>query len=105
MAEGVAARGAPYGPIGTRVVFENDRVRVWEVELAPGETLPMHFHDRDYVVVGLTDAPTMVEWEDGRRETSEHTVGEVTWRAAPHAHALTNVGTKRYRNRLIELKE
>ena len=104
MAEGVAARGAPYGPIGIRVVFENDRVRVWEVELAPGETLPMHFHDRDYALVALTDGSTVGEREDGRRETSEHPVGEVTWRAAPHAHALTNVRPKRYRNGLIELK-
>ena len=104
MADGKPSEGGAYGPVGTRVVFENDRVRVWEVELAPGATLPMHFHERDYVVVGVTDTSAMIEWEGGRRETSEHTVGEVTWRAAPHAHALTNVGTKRYHNRLIELK-
>lgn len=95
-----------YGPVGTRVVFENERVRVWEIELQPGETLPMHFHELDYVVVALSDSPTAVEWEDGRRETNDrHTVGEITWRSAPHAHALTNVGTAPYRNRLIELKQ
>jgi quercetin dioxygenase-like cupin family protein len=93
-----------YAPVGTRVIFENERVRVWEIELAPGETLPMHFHELDYVVVSLADGPTTVEWEDGRRETSSHTPGEITWRSAPHAHALINSGTKPYRNRLIELK-
>ena len=36
---------AKYGPKGTRILFENDQVRVWEIELAPGQTLPMHHHD------------------------------------------------------------
>lgn len=93
-----------YGPIATRVLFENDKVRVWEVELAPGETLDMHFHDRDYVVVSITPGPTTVEWEDGRRETNQHQPGDVVWREAPHAHALTNSGSSTYVNRLIELK-
>jgi quercetin dioxygenase-like cupin family protein len=93
-----------YGPVGTRIVFENDRVRVWDIELAPGETLAMHQHELDYVVVALADGPTTVEWEDGRRETSWHAPGEIQWRSAPHAHALRNDGTAIYRNRLIELK-
>ncbi len=93
-----------YAPVGTRIIFENDRVRVWEIELAPGETLPMHWHELDYVVVSLGGGPTTVEWEDGRRETSMHSPGEIQWRRAPHAHALTNNGTRPYFNRLIELK-
>ena len=93
-----------YGPVGTRVVFENEQVRVWEIELAPGETLPMHFHELDYVVVVLTAGTTTVEWEDGRRERNQHAPGEILWRSAPHAHALTNDGREVYRNRLVELK-
>jgi beta-alanine degradation protein BauB len=94
-----------YGPVGSRVVFENEQVRVWEIELAPGETLPMHFHDLDYVVVSITPGPTTVEWEDGRRETNDHAPGDILWRTAPHAHALTNTGPQTYRNRMIELKK
>lgn len=30
-----------YGQKGTRVLLDNDQVCVWEIELAPGETLPM----------------------------------------------------------------
>jgi quercetin dioxygenase-like cupin family protein len=93
-----------YAPVGTRIILENDRVRVWEIELATGETLPMHFHELDYLVVSLGGGPTTVEWEDGRHETSVHEAGEVQWRTAPHAHALTNEGSQPYRNRLIELK-
>jgi len=93
-----------YGQKGTRVLLENEQVRVWEIELQPGETLPMHFHDLDYVVINLTGGKTTVEWEDGRRETNESQPGNITWRVAPHAHALTNEGTGLYRNRMIELK-
>jgi quercetin dioxygenase-like cupin family protein len=93
-----------YAPVGTRIVLENERVRVWEIELAPGQTLPLHRHELDYVVVALAEGPTTVEWEDGRRQTTWHAPGEITWRSAPHAHALTNDGTRPYVNRLIELK-
>lgn len=93
-----------YGPVGTRVLFENDQVRVWEVELGPGETLPMHFHAHDYVVIIMTDGTTRVDWEDGRSDTDTHYAGEVFWRTAPHAHALTNLGTAPYRNRFVEVK-
>ena len=99
------AKESKYGPKGTRVLFENDQVRVWEIELQPGETLPMHHHDLDYVVVTLTEGQTTVEWEDGRRETRDQTPGALTWREAPHAHALTNTGTTVYRNRMVELKK
>ena len=93
-----------YGPIGTHVFFENDRVRVWEIELTPGETLPMHFHELDYVVVTVSGGTTTVEWEDGRRETNDQQPGDIIWREARYAHALINNGADTYRNRLIELK-
>jgi beta-alanine degradation protein BauB len=93
-----------YAPVGSRVVFENDRVRVWEIELGPGEELPMHLHELDYVFVVVSGGPTTITWEDGRQETNEHQPGEVLWRQAPHAHALRNDGQTRYLNRLVELK-
>lgn len=34
--------------IGSSVLFENDRVRVWEVRLQPGERGAFHLHDRNY---------------------------------------------------------
>lgn len=55
-------------------------------------------------MIGLTGGRTTVEWEDGSRETSESMPGRITWRTAPHAHALTNDGAELYRNRMIELK-
>jgi hypothetical protein len=30
--------------VGTRLLFENDAIRVWEIALEPGDVLPMHRH-------------------------------------------------------------
>ena len=40
--------------VGTRLLFENDRVRVWDLTLAPGESTGRHRHTADYfyVVIG-----------------------------------------------------
>lgn len=35
------------GGVGTKVLFENDNVRVWELDLAPGESSDIHQHDHD----------------------------------------------------------
>jgi hypothetical protein len=34
--------------VGTTVWFENDRVRIWDFRLEPGERLPFHCHSRTY---------------------------------------------------------
>src|SRR5258708_37942819 len=42
---------APLGEMGTRVLFEDDRVRIWELALAPGEETAPHRHDLDYYII------------------------------------------------------
>jgi quercetin dioxygenase-like cupin family protein len=34
--------------VGTKLVFENERIRVWEFTLQPGETIEAHKHEHDY---------------------------------------------------------
>jgi predicted metal-dependent enzyme (double-stranded beta helix superfamily) len=41
----------PREMVGTKLLFENDKVKIWELRLQPGERTPMHQHDLDYVVV------------------------------------------------------
>ena len=43
------------GPPATRLLFENDDVKVWMMDVAPGETYPHHYHDYDYVLFYTTD--------------------------------------------------
>jgi quercetin dioxygenase-like cupin family protein len=42
------------GDVGTTVLFEDDRVRVWEMRLAPGEDSAIHRHELDYVLVQIS---------------------------------------------------
>ncbi len=44
------------GPVATRTIFENDDVRVWEMDLQPGEVCGLHHHTLDYVLFILSSA-------------------------------------------------
>src|SRR5690606_41787753 len=53
------------GEIGQKMLLENDRVRLWEVALAPGETQPWHLHHNPYLVVNIQASPCRMDWLDG----------------------------------------
>lgn len=92
------------GEVGQRILLANPRVRVWEVDLAPGQTQPWHLHHNPYVVLCLDTSKCRMDWLDGSppRFISE-TVGGAVYRPVSPVHMLTNYGDSRYRNRLIEL--
>ena len=48
------------GDVGSRKIFEDDDVIVWEFELGPGETTPCHTHEHDYVWYVLEGTPLEV---------------------------------------------
>jgi quercetin dioxygenase-like cupin family protein len=93
------------GAVGTSVVFENEQVRVWEVVLEPGESQPWHRHHHPYLIVAIEPADNRMDFLDGGepREMRE-TPGRVVYREAGRPHMLTNRGSTRYVNRLVELK-
>ena len=43
------------GPIGDKILFENEHVRVWSVTLDPGQRQPWHQHLLPYLIVPLTE--------------------------------------------------
>jgi mannose-6-phosphate isomerase-like protein (cupin superfamily) len=94
--------------VGTRLWFENDRVRVWEVRLAPGERGAFHAHTRNYfwtVVDGglgrqrTAGAGTMItrEYDVGDTSFSTHTADD------PMIHDFENVGDTDIRFITVEL--
>jgi hypothetical protein len=96
--------------VGTSLMFENERVRVWDLALAPGESLEKHIHRTDYFFIvesgGLIrfanpdDAGDFfdLQFVDGAVEFIEvQGEGKVDNR-------LTNIGEKRHRNYVVELK-
>lgn len=68
--------------VGTSLLFENDRVRVWEVLLAPGQRAPVHCHATDYFW-------TCVEGGEGRQHTFDSRTGTRTFRELVYTSGQT----------------
>ncbi len=93
------------GPIGDYVMFENDRVRVWDFVVEPGKSKGWHKHELPYVIIPMTDGEIELESAlTGEIARPKGKIGEPIWRDAGEVHDLRNVGKTSYRNILIELK-
>lgn len=105
--------------VGTKKVYENDRIIVWELELDPGETIPVHTHTLDYVfyvyaggtieVFDETGAPAGTLYPKagqvlGFRVDGEQLHPESGGAPVPATHSARNAGNERYREVLIETK-
>lgn len=90
---------------GREPVLENDRVRVFRVSLAPGESLPMHNHPLPGLAIAITAAE--LEFTTAGAAAAERLkVGEteIRWRAGAVTHAIKNVGKTRFEAVDIEFK-
>jgi quercetin dioxygenase-like cupin family protein len=83
-------------------LFENDRVRLLEARIAPGDSSVMHGHP-DYVVYNLADGKVRFSSPSGESEEVELPAGATMWRDAEE-HSAENVGTSELRSLLFELK-
>jgi quercetin dioxygenase-like cupin family protein len=92
------------GPVGYRIILENDLVRVWQVALQPGETQPLHHHEHPYLVIAISGAINLVETVDGQLRDAAEPTGSVIFRPPGDTHTLTNVGETQYVARIVELK-
>ena len=99
------------GDVGTRLVWENDRVRIWEMLLAPGERSAVHEHELDYLLIPLEGDRIAVEVEPDTagayRESGDFAVpvGKAHFIARGGVETAVNTGTETYREILIELKD
>ena len=92
--------------LGTAELFENERLKIWDFVLEPGEAVPLHTHRRDHVIVVLEGSELEVAYADGQRRTFTPRAGDwfVGMVEGEDTHDARNVGTTRYRNLIIELK-
>jgi hypothetical protein len=97
----------PSEQVGQRIMFENDRVRVWDLDLEPGESFPAHVHRLDYLLVVASGSVLRFDEPTGPREV-QYIDDQVSFREVGPAgkldHHLTNAGSRRHRNFIIELK-
>ncbi len=89
-------------PKNCKVLLDNDRVRVIEVRIKPGEKIAMHSHPAN-VVYSFTAGKAKFTLPDGKAEEREIKAGQAIWSAAV-THASENTGTALSRVLVIELK-
>jgi hypothetical protein len=98
------------GKVATRLLMENERVRVWEMDLAPGARSDVHRHELDYVLVQIDGDRIAAQFEPDTAGTHRGYVegevepGKTRFITRGGIETAINVGTRRYREILIELK-
>ncbi len=96
----IRSAGGQGGALSVR--FENDRVRVLELRLKPGEREDMHTHPA-YVLYALTDYHVKNTSADGTVRVFERKRGDVFW-GEPVTHGGENVGDTEVHALIVELK-
>ena len=106
--------------VGSNVIFEDDKIKVWEFNLDPGEQTPVHTHELNYIFY-VIDGTTLevfdknnqflsnIEVKDGdvvplRLEGDELVVIGNESQRIPATHSARNGGPNRYREILVETK-
>ncbi len=94
----------PMTQIATRSLFENQEVRVWEMDVGPGETFGLHHHTNDYVLYITSGANLRVDDRDvGPYDFIAHD-RSVYYIKAGGTESFRNVGDTPFREALIEIK-
>lgn len=84
------------GHVGSRLLSENDRVRVWEIRLAPGQRWHAHRHVLDYFWTAVNAGTSRQHTSDGTTRDVSYDAGETrhfTFSAGEYLlHDIENVG-------------
>ena len=99
------------GGVGDRVLFENERVRIWELRLEPGERGARHQHAFDHVLVSIAgdrmalqpdpaSAGPFTQYLEG-----DIAPGQVTFVARGGIETAVNVGHAPFHEIIVELKD
>ena len=80
-------------PESAKVVFENDAVRIIEITMKKGQTIPMHSHKKG-LSYSLNAGRIKSTGVDGRSRTFDVKRGEVGWSDVDglETHAVKNLG-------------
>ena len=73
---------------GAEDVLDNDRVRVWSLDMEPGQTIPMHYHDRDLIWVFLEGGTLEVRGEGVQLERRTWHFKDVQFLPRGQAHTI-----------------
>src|SRR5262245_21011590 len=92
------------GNVANKLLFENDVVRVWEMNLAPGERSDRHRHDLPYLLCVLEGSQVDAEIEGVGRVEIPVQPGSVFFVPPGATETAINASGQPCREILIELK-
>ena len=103
------AKPAPATPVEVagepshHLKVENEYVRAYFVEIAPGHSTLMHHHSTDYVAVAIGASEVDSVSPDGTTKHIAFQDGQVNYAPAGVTHAVANKGPATFRNATIEM--
>jgi hypothetical protein len=76
---------------GVKKVVDNERVLVWDYTWTPGQPTPMHFHDKDVVVVYMKEGALRSTTPDRQSTMNEFMPGTTKFNVRDRVHTETLV--------------
>ena len=96
---------AQLGNVATRLLFENERVKVWEMRLEPGESSDLHRHMLDYLLYILEGTSIDADRPDGESSRFSVEPGQLFFVPRGGTERAVNRSPTRFRELLVELKD
>jgi quercetin dioxygenase-like cupin family protein len=86
------------------LVFEDEKTRITQWHIKPGQQTGWHLHDFDYVTIQQSEGQLHMEHADGSERDVHYVPGTAVAIKAPVEHNATNVGDVDIRVMEIEYK-
>lgn len=86
-----------------KLLFENEKVRVMQVEFKPGQKIGKHTHPNEHFVTVLTPGTLTIYKDDGTSNASEFQANQVVWIPA-ETHWAENTGKTQVKLLVTEMK-
>jgi hypothetical protein len=101
----VAEHQEATGPVASKLLLENEDVKIWQADVGPGEDFPLHHHAYDYVLF-TTGVPAVLEVRDYGCPPSTVPVPAhaAIFIPAGGTESYSNVGKTRFTEVLVEIK-
>lgn len=91
-------------PLSHHILFENERFRILEDRVAPGETVPLHTHDWDCIMIILQGSRFYVQKAAGPVVEEEWGSLVEFYRGGPVPYSFTNIGENEFKAIAFEIK-
>jgi len=89
---------------GYTLVLENERIRVFRLVLAPGQTTEFDTHKLRTLSVAVSQGKVAVEVMGKKRQKAKFKPGDTQWYESGTKHSLKNIGSTTFEAVDIELK-